>query len=159
MIKMSEILKDEKFKDLINSQTYPVRWLINALKYKKGNLIHLCICGYSHRIWYMAPDGDNLVKPMVISSIDICDGECLDSKWCLDVECKYNRTTAHSYAKSYHLSDKETDEIITDWDQFIKNINGINKVLDEYETDFLNFNEYSMMEGSGPLVEWIKTKP
>ena len=156
---MSEILKDEKFKEIIDSRTYPVRWLIKALKVDKNKTCHLCICGYSHRIWYMAPDGDNLIKPMVISSIDICDGECLDSKWCLDLECKYNQTTARSYAKSYHLSDKETDEIITDWDQFIKNIKAMNEVLTEYETDFLNFQTSDMMEGSGPLVEWVKAKP
>lgn len=153
---MSQILKDERFKNLADSRTYPVRWLLNALEYANGKLSHLCICGYSKKIWYLAAEGDNPAKPFVINSIDIADGECLDGGWCLNMDCKYNHTTPGKYAKSYHLSDEEAKDLINNWDQFIKNIQDINKVLSEYEDhNFLNFQESEIMEGPGPLVEWV----
>jgi hypothetical protein len=160
----STIDKNVSYETIMGSiKHYPVKWLLNALQYKRGKTCHICICGYSHRIWYMAQDGDNPLKPFVINSIDIAEGECMDGKWCLDQDCKYNKTTPESYAKSYHLSPKETEEFIDGWDQFIKNVKGINRILtEEYEDDELGlkgFHETEIMKGPRPLVEWVKTEP
>ena len=139
---------------------YPVKWFLNALKYSKGKTCHLCVCGYTKRIWYMAQDIDNPIKPFIINSIDISAGECLDCMWCLDLECEYNKTTPESYAKSYHLNLEDTKDLIDGWNRFIENVKGINTLLEEdYNEDELGikgFTKTSIMLSPGPLVEFIK---
>jgi hypothetical protein len=159
---IKQVQNDEKVTIEPVMKHYPVKWFLNALQYTGGKTCHLCICGYTHRVWYMAQDIDNPLKPFIITSIDISEGECLDGKWCLDLECKYNRTTPWSYSKSYHLSPGETEDMVKGWNQFIKNIKGINQLLEkeytERELGLKGFTKTSIMQGPGPLIEWVKTE-
>jgi len=157
---MDSTIKDKKFSDLFDPVTsYPAQWILNGLGLSNGKICHLCICGFSHRVWYIAREGDSPIKPFVINSLEIKDGECLDGKWCLDTKCKYNKTTAESYLRSYKLSDEDVKEIREGWEQFIENISGINDILKEYGRDeLLNFETSKILNAPGPLVEWIKTE-
>ena len=132
---------------------YPTLWLLNALEHDTGRYTHLCICGYSRRVGFM---GHNLLTPFVMQSIDIIDGECFNSECCLDIHCKYNRTTPESYAISHNLSSKETMEVMRAWESLIKHVNDANHILSEDVGDLLEFTESKIMQGPEPLIEWIK---
>jgi hypothetical protein len=140
-------------------KNYPVRWLIDALEYRKGNEIysrktaHLCICGYSQHVSFI-DSGENPFKPFIINGIEIMEDECLDGKWCLDTQCKYNKTTGKSYAKNYHLDAGDAYTTIGGWDKMVENFRAISKILDE--DGYTDFKETGIMQGPGPLVEFNK---
>lgn len=138
-------------------KTYPVLWLINGLEYAKGKMGHLCICGYSKHLAFI-DEGKNSIKPLVVSDISINDGGCLDATWCLDTQCKYNKTTGKSYAQNYHLSEEDTKMTVEGWDQMIENFQNINDILSE-DLDLMDFSKTNIMQGPGPLVEWVKLQP
>jgi|GEM_PF-2557492 hypothetical protein len=144
-------LSFDKIKNKIKH--YPVRWLINALQYRKGKTGHLCICGYSRRVSFI-DTGENTFKPFIISGIEIMEDECLDGKWCLDTECKYNKTTGKNYAKNYHLDAGDTYMTIEGWDKMVENFRAISKILGE--DGLMDFKETGIMQGPGPLVEFNK---
>lgn len=93
---------NEKFR------SYPVVWCegkaifeFQTTRHRRlFNKLMFGICGYSKRIWYLSKLD---IHTMVIQTISIVDGECLDGDWCLDFDCEYNKTTEASFRKGVGL--------------------------------------------------------
>jgi hypothetical protein len=135
-----------------NKKSYPTLWIIDGLEHAKDKISNMCICGYSRHLAFL---DDDPLQPLMVSDILIVDGECSDSEWCLDTECKYNKTTSESFTKHHHFPQKEAEKTIKGWDNLIQTIKKINQTLPKYK-ELMNFKRSEIKQSTTPMFWYEK---
>lgn len=135
---------------------YPVKWCINGLELEGSeNLGHLGICGYSRNVAFL--DGNpNPAQLIEIRDIFIKNGDCSNSEHCLDLKCKYNKTTGHSFVKTMAASEKEGVKIINGFDLLVQITENISNKIKKHYTHLLDFNAHSMFQCNNPVINTSK---
>jgi len=90
---------------------YPIVWVESGKRY-------IGYCGLTQKVFAVT---SNAWKPLIVVDFIIEDGECEERERCLNILCKYNKTTPKSFAKEFHMKakcvEREWANIVALWSQ------------------------------------------
>jgi len=126
---------------------FKILWLCNLVKLDNFTA-HFAICENTKKISFFSLD---ILKPMMIHSTKIINDDCIDSLWCLSLECPYNKTTMTSFLKANRLltTNKAKNERI--WKHLLDIVSQLNKELKKEIPTFV-----SNFETKGTIVFFPK---
>lgn len=107
---------------------YPIVWAIIERNDKQGATRNIGICGYCWKPAFIGTD----IEAITINDLllDLQKGICEEGHCCLNVKCKFNKTTPESYAVS------------KGWDSE-KNIETVKKLWAKMTSDLASYQPYA----------------
>ena len=103
------------------NKRYPVLWVDAKIMTNTKQRYYLGICGYSKRVFHLAPaKSQGLLIVMIVRDLYLDDelGICEEQRRCLDVDCPFNKTTQESFAHSIGCK-KLPPKLSSQWGQRI----------------------------------------
>lgn len=87
----------------LNTEKEDINWHVGAISLS-GTKVNVGVCSRTRRIAFVDA---GMRKPLIITDVQITDGECQDSKFCYCKNCEYANVDYQTILKSMGVNSKD----------------------------------------------------